>query len=555
MVDQSVISPTTTNELTSSGNTITSNVNGVSDDAAIINTNTLALNGNSLVSTVNSIATTPAVDLSKYLDNTDEQEITDFSVVGGNLSITIENGNTMTVPMSSINTDNQTITNLSLSGTTLSVTLERGNTQTVDLAALTNTTKLANGTNTTVTGTGTSTDQYRVNVATATATDLGVVKPGTGLSIANGTLSVNFPTDNNTTYSGSNSVILATGNIFQRAALTGDVTAALDSNATTVTAIRGVNVSTTSPTADQFLKYTGGSWTPSTIAASELSGKGILSVSEGIEFTGGTTGTDKLLANAGIGIANLGITEGKLANNSVSTNKIQSNAVTTDKILNGTVLAEDLNPNIAGDGLVLNTTNNRLDVKAESGVEIHDDKVKLGGNLTRSTTITQNGNPLTIATGGSNLNISCLDKTKVQATNATNGITDYLLAVGTDDKVKALKAAMPKFFYMPSVLVPTAESQLGQTGVTYSNATRTGTIQLYDIYVAQFGSPVMSSAGAAPLPVLPASELGFHITYATQGVFTINSITATGLMTYTVSAAADITSGSFINIVFSVNED
>ena len=197
-----------------------------------------------------------------------------------------------------------------------------------------------------------------------------------------------------------------------------------------------------------------------------------------------------------------------------------------------------------------------VDIAAESGVELHENKVKLGGNLTRATIISQNANPLTIATGGSNLNITGLDKKTVQATvNSGTGVTDYLLAVGSDDKVKALKAAMPKFFYMPSVLVPTAESQLGQTGVTFNNATRTGTIDLYSIYVAQFGSPVMSSAGEAPLPVLPASELGFHITYATPGVFTINSITAAGLMTYTVSATADITNGSFINIVFSVNED
>ena len=52
-------------------------------------------------------------------------------------------------------------------------------------------TKLVNGTNTTVSGTGTATDQYHVNVATATATTVGVVKPGTGLSVStDGTLDV-----------------------------------------------------------------------------------------------------------------------------------------------------------------------------------------------------------------------------------------------------------------------------------------------------------------------------------------------------------------------------
>src|SRR5690554_5843955 len=52
-------------------------------------------------------------------------------------------------------------------------------------------TKLADGLNTTVSGTGTETDQYKVNVATATTAAVGVVKPGTGLNVAtDGTLNV-----------------------------------------------------------------------------------------------------------------------------------------------------------------------------------------------------------------------------------------------------------------------------------------------------------------------------------------------------------------------------
>lgn len=62
-VNQSVIVPTTTNELSSSVNTMTSNVNGISDDATIINSNALSLNtDNELVSTVNGVAST-ALDL------------------------------------------------------------------------------------------------------------------------------------------------------------------------------------------------------------------------------------------------------------------------------------------------------------------------------------------------------------------------------------------------------------------------------------------------------------------------------------------------------------
>src|SRR5690606_23759000 len=116
---------------------------------------------------------------------------------------------------------------------------------------------------------------------------------------------------------------------------------------------------------------------------------------------------------------------------------------------------------------------------------------------------------------------------------------------------------MPKFFYMPSVVIPTAESHLGQAGVTFDDNSRTGTINLYSIYVAQFGTPV-ASTNAGALPVLPIAELDFHITYATLYVFVANSInndTATGIMTYEVSPTTDFDNCSFINIVFSVKED
>lgn len=192
-IPQTDIAPTTTNALSSAANSMTSNVNGVSSRANIINSNTLVLTGDNLESTVNGVATTPAVDLSKYLDNTDKQQITDFSVTGGNLSITIENGNTMTVPLSSIDTDNQTITDLSLNGTQLSITLERGNTIAVELAALTNTTNLGNGTNTTVSGDGFSTTPYTVNVATGNGTTLGVVRQADtapSVTVTNGVLAV-----------------------------------------------------------------------------------------------------------------------------------------------------------------------------------------------------------------------------------------------------------------------------------------------------------------------------------------------------------------------------
>ncbi len=66
-----------------------------------------------------------------------------------------------------------------------------------------------------------------------------------------------------TNYSGSTSVIL-NGSSFERAALTGDVTASQNDNTTTVTRIQGTAISSTVPTNGQILKYNGTSWTPST---------------------------------------------------------------------------------------------------------------------------------------------------------------------------------------------------------------------------------------------------------------------------------------------------
>ena len=327
--------------------------------------------------------------------------------------------------------------------------------------------------------------------------------------------------------------------------------------------------------------------------------KGSLTVTGGIELTSGD-GVDALLVSTQIGIADEGITTDKLANDAVTSAKIEdgtvatvdlaNNAVTGAKIGDDAVTARTINPDVAGtglsqdangalqvdytevetalaDGTISSATNGAitvtdggnaafkdvtLAVKAESGVEIDDDKVKLGGNLTRNTTITQNGNPFTIATGGSNLNISGLDKTTVQATSATTGITDHLLAVDANNNVKALKAAMPIFFYMPSVEVPTHEVSTGNI------LTGTQTIDLYASYTEQFGftggaNQVRSNASST-LPTLPADELDYFITYFDGDVFQNVAVDEDGLLTYEVIPGAVVTPKTFMNIVFKVRD-
>ncbi|MDV7141034.1 hypothetical protein R3X28_19280, partial [Maribacter sp. TH_r10] len=97
-------------------------------------------------STVNGEASN-ALSLSSYLDNTDEQDLLDFQVNGSNLEISIENGNTVSVPLADITTGvdtNTVITSYAIDATdtNLVITDSESNTFSVaiaDIAALVDT--------------------------------------------------------------------------------------------------------------------------------------------------------------------------------------------------------------------------------------------------------------------------------------------------------------------------------------------------------------------------------------------------------------------------------
>src|SRR5690554_6679323 len=267
-----------------------------------------------------------------------------------------------------------------------------------------------------------------------------------------------------------------------------------------------------------------------------------------------------ILKNGNVGIANEAIAPTErvdVGSGNVRVRDINTVAgTTTDKI----VVAD-------ADGVlktitVANITPDAVD--ANNGLtKTASDIIQLGGDLNKDTKITLDENELEIDATDSELIISGLDKTKVQATNATTGITDHLLAVDANNNVKALKAAMPKFFYMPSIIIPTSKEQLDApgsgklTGDDFDNTSREGTINLYNRYAAQFGgSTLIKSETAAPLlPVLPSGELYYYVTWYDTNVFTSVSVDDEGVLTYEVDENADITVGSFMNIVFAVKED
>ncbi|WP_143542398.1 hypothetical protein [Robiginitalea sediminis] len=93
---------------------------------------TLTLAANSL-----SIEDGNSVDLSGYLDNTDDQNISGSALVGTDLTIGIEGGGSETVDLSSlVGTDDQNISGSALVGTDLTIGIEGGGSETVDLSSL-----------------------------------------------------------------------------------------------------------------------------------------------------------------------------------------------------------------------------------------------------------------------------------------------------------------------------------------------------------------------------------------------------------------------------------
>lgn len=190
-----------------------------------------------------------------------------------------------------------------------------------------------------------------------------------------------------------------------------------------------------------------------------------------------------------------------------------------------------------------------LNVTADNGLTKTDDNIQLGGALTGPTSIgTDNTNTLAIQ--------------GLQTGSTTDRV---VVADPTSGILKQLKAALPKFFYMPSIIIPTALDHIPQeynTGpllgaMTFNDIAKTGSINLHAIYAAQFngisGSSV-KSPGAGTLPVvIQPNELNYYITWYDNTLFDNVAVTDAGILTYHVSSStAD--EGSFMNIVFEVRE-
>lgn len=119
--------------------------------------------------------------------------------------------------------------------------------------------------------------------------------------------------------------------------------------------------------------------------------------------------------------------------------------------------------------------------------------------------------------------------------------------------------AKPEFFYMPSVLLPTlaSDDKLSADGASgYSFTNGTFTVNLYQLFQKQFGTPIMSSSTTSNLDgfVLDANQYDYFVTHIDETVFDKESIVLLpeGIVTYKVKPDAIIRNGSFMNVVLKV---
>jgi hypothetical protein len=120
------------------------------------------------------------------------------------------------------------------------------------------------------------------------------------------------------------------------------------------------------------------------------------------------------------------------------------------------------------------------------------------------------------------------------------------------------ETTVPRFFYMPSIVIPTSTANLG--AATYDSGTQTYTIDLFDLYNKQYGLTAIAgsgtpvkSAGATTLPsVSSASALEYFITYYDNTVYANLAIAADGKLTYKVVANPVVTAKTYMNIVLKI---
>ena len=199
------------------------------------------------------------------------------------------------------------------------------------------------------------------------------------------------------------------------------------------------------------------------------------------------------------------------------------NTATRNDVTEGYYYWKQTNATTAGKWIKMMNGQDNV-ASAINGLNINSNQnVALGGALTT---------PTTVATTATNT---------LALSGLTNGdsTTDKVIVASTNGVLKAVNTVLPKVFYMPSITIDVSTLGTGRT------------IDLYSQYLSQYSTPRVASSGApAAIPSYTIDQLYYYVTYFDPAVFNVTSISADGVMTYSVVGSA--TSASYMNIVFVV---
>lgn len=107
-----------------------------------------------------------------------------------------------------------------------------------------------------------------------------------------------------------------------------------------------------------------------------------------------------------------------------------------------------------------------------------------------------------------------------------------------------------KQFYMPSVVLPTNPTSLPDV-INYKYVGGTFTVNLFDIYKSQYGSPQVKSVSNSYLSVgSSSSDFDYFVLYYDPSVFSSVTVSAAGQLTYSVLSTGVVSEKTFMNIMF-----
>lgn len=128
-------------------------------------------------------------------------------------------------------------------------------------------------------------------------------------------------------------------------------------------------------------------------------------------------------------------------------------------------------------------------------------------------------------------------------TQADTTNVDYILVTNSSGDVKELNTAKnTRWFYPPAVIIDASDMATGEV------------LDLHQEYIDQFGTPEVSSDGAASsIPTYGEDELEYHITFFDDTILDNITITSAGVMTYDI-ISVPFDNYTIINVVFVIKD-